>query len=153
VPAIVVFDTHCYLRAMLRVGGFYHRLVGPDARYLACASPAIIEEIREVLARPELVAKFPRLLDRSDELENLLDELEVVPGPPPVQVCRDPDDGKFIACALAAKADYLVTEDNDLLVLDGYGGLRIVTPTEFLAAIDQAEESPDGPGETPPEPS
>ena len=152
-PARAVFDTHCYLRAVLRIGGFYHRLVGPDARYLACASLAIIEEIREVLTRPELVAKFPRLLDRSDELEDLLGELEVLADPPPVQVCRDPDDDKFIACALAAKADYLVTEDNDLLALNGYEGLRVVTPTEFLAAVGQTEDNPDGPDETPRGPS
>ncbi len=58
-----------------------------------------------------------------------------VTDPPPVSVCRDPDDDKFIACALAARAEFLVTEDQDLLALDGYEGLRIVTPAQFLEAL------------------
>ena len=43
-------------------------------------------------------------------------------------VCRDPKDEMFIACALAAKADCLVSGDKDLLVLDGRFGFGIVRP-------------------------
>jgi predicted nucleic acid-binding protein len=41
----------------------------------------------------------------------------------------------FIACALAAKADCLVSGDKDLLVLDGRFGFGIVRPREFLARL------------------
>ena len=41
----------------------------------------------------------------------------VVPQPLPAGVCRDPDDDAILATALAAEADYLVTGDQDLLVL------------------------------------
>jgi putative PIN family toxin of toxin-antitoxin system len=47
-------------------------------------------------------------------------------------VCSDPDDDKFIACALAGQADFLVTGDKALLAASGHGGLRIVTPASFL---------------------
>ncbi|MDI6689943.1 MAG: putative toxin-antitoxin system toxin component, PIN family [Actinomycetota bacterium] len=50
-------------------------------------------------------------------------------------MCRDPEDDKFIDVALAAKADYLVTGDKDLLVLKNYRGVKILKPKEFLALM------------------
>jgi uncharacterized protein len=46
--------------------------------------------------------------------------------------CRDPDDDKFIALALAAQATRLITGDADLLCLDPLGKLRILTPRQAL---------------------
>jgi len=46
--------------------------------------------------------------------------------------CRDPDDDKFIALALAAQATCLITGDSDLLCLDPLGDLRILTPRQAL---------------------
>lgn len=51
--------------------------------------------------------------------------------PPPVFDCRDPDDNKFLALAKATKAKYIITGDQDLLVLDPYGKTRIVTLSHF----------------------
>ena len=48
-------------------------------------------------------------------------------------VCRDADDDSIIACALAAKAGYLVTGDADLLELRRYQCFRIITPRDFEA--------------------
>ena len=53
-----------------------------------------------------------------------------------VQVCRDPKDDMFLECAALAKADWIVAGDKDLLVLKSYANARIVTPAEFLAAIE-----------------
>ena len=53
--------------------------------------------------------------------------------PPLSGVCRDPNDDMVLACAVAAGAQYLVTRDNDLLVLQQYEGIVIVTPEAFLA--------------------
>ena len=46
-------------------------------------------------------------------------------------VCRDRDDDNILACALAAKSDYLVTGDDDLLVVRRFHRARIVTPRAF----------------------
>ncbi len=59
----------------------------------------------------------------------------VVAKPLPAPVCRDPDDDKFLACALAANADFLVTGDRDLLALDGRFLFRIVRPRDFLSRL------------------
>jgi len=47
---------------------------------------------------------------------------------------RDPKDDKFVACALVGDANYLITEDRDLLILETVGDVRIVTPYDFLRA-------------------
>lgn len=48
-----------------------------------------------------------------------------------LKVCRDPDDDKFINCAIDAKAIYIVSGDNDLLTLKNFAGVEIVTAREF----------------------
>ena len=48
-----------------------------------------------------------------------------------VDICRDPDDNKFISCAIDAKALYIVSGDKDLLTIKDYQGVEIVTAREF----------------------
>lgn len=47
-------------------------------------------------------------------------------------VSSDPDDDKFIACALAAEVDYIVSGDKDLLTVNNYQGLKIIKPSAFV---------------------
>ena len=56
----------------------------------------------------------------------------VVPPVLPKPVCRDADDDVVLATALAAKADIIVTGDNDLLVLKEFHGIRIISPRRFI---------------------
>jgi putative PIN family toxin of toxin-antitoxin system len=46
-------------------------------------------------------------------------------------ICRDPDDDKFIACAVATGAKVIVSGDKDLLSLSEYAGVKILRPNEF----------------------
>ena len=48
-----------------------------------------------------------------------------------INVCRDPDDNKFIACAVDAKAIYIVSGDKDLLSVENYDEIEIVTAKDF----------------------
>lgn len=50
-------------------------------------------------------------------------------------VCRDKDDVKIIGTALKGKAKFIITGDDDLLVLKSYKGIRIVTPREFWSVL------------------
>jgi uncharacterized protein len=50
-----------------------------------------------------------------------------------LSVCRDPNDDMVLECAVVSGAQVIVTGDKDLLVLDPYKRIRIVTPAEFLA--------------------
>lgn len=51
------------------------------------------------------------------------------------QVSRDADDDQVLACALAARADLVVSGDRDLLDLESFEGIRIVTAAEAVRLI------------------
>jgi len=53
------------------------------------------------------------------------------------QMSRDRKDNKFLICATEAKADYLVTSDEDLLTMKAYEGTRIIPPHEFVALLEK----------------
>ena len=54
---------------------------------------------------------------------------------PPPNACRDPDDDLILAAAIDGRCEYLVTGDKDLLVLNEFGGIAIVTPREFTERV------------------
>jgi predicted nucleic acid-binding protein len=47
-------------------------------------------------------------------------------------VCSDPEDDKFLACAVAGSAEYIITGDGHLLKVSKYGNVEIVNPRWFL---------------------
>lgn len=49
-----------------------------------------------------------------------------------ISVCEDPDDDKFIECAIAGKCNIVVSGDRHLLKLAGYKGIKILEPRDFL---------------------
>jgi putative PIN family toxin of toxin-antitoxin system len=93
-------------------------------------SPEILVEYRRVAE--ELAARFPgveasRLLDLVT-VKSLICDAE----PLPESVCDDPDDDKFLACALGSGARIVVTGDKALLRVDGFQGLAILRPRRFV---------------------
>jgi|SRR5690625_2715070 len=129
----VVLDTNVLISALLSPAGTPRRLIELFAARSAnlIFSPATFSELTERLAKP----KFDRY--RSDEqmlawLDWLGELAEWVDPWEEVSACRDPDDNKFLATALAGEADVLVTGDADLLVLDPFEGIPIVNPAQCL---------------------
>lgn len=61
----------------------------------------------------------------------ILHELHPIPG-----ICRDPNDDMIIACAIDAAADYIVTGDEDLLILKKYNDIKIINPRNFEALFE-----------------
>jgi len=64
----------------------------------------------------------------SESTSEILKELSPVPN-----ICRDPTDDMIIACAIDAAADYIVTGDEDLLILKNYKNISIINPRNFEA--------------------
>ncbi len=100
-------------------------------------SPQLRTEVLAVLYRPELRTKLTRLSTPRDfELViTLLDAAELIEPQTTPSVCRDPNDDKVFACAKAGSADYIVSEDNDILSVAAYEGAQVVTPDTFLAVL------------------
>src|SRR4051812_6127712 len=138
----VVFDTVVFVRALLNQHSVCGRLVfGTPDRYQLYLSTPLVIEILQVLAREEIVAKLERrrgayvyiIAGVLDTFQRALSvEIPIIPA-----VSRDPKDDKILATARAAGADYLVSEDQDLLVLDVYEGIKIVNAATFMHILSQ----------------
>lgn len=95
-------------------------------------SPEVWAELEQVLARP----KFDRYIsseDRSKFLQDFFDTvLLVIERTETIQECRDPKDNKYLELLVNGEADYLITGDEDLLVLNPFRGKPVITASDFL---------------------
>ena len=65
--------------------------------------------------------------------------MEIIPVTSKVEICRDPDDNKFISCAIDGHCYYVVSGDKDLLAVGQYADVKIITVAEFLKLIAEIE--------------
>jgi uncharacterized protein len=102
-----------------------------DDRFTLVLSAPILAEYREA------GAEFERTYGGSD-FEGfaalILLKCEIVDAPEhlPQQVCTDADDDKFLACALAAGGNVVVSGDRRLQAVTGWNGIHVATPRQFL---------------------
>ncbi len=138
----VVFDTVVFVRGLINPHGRWGRLIFTHCpHYRLYLSQPVILEILDVLRRPELTRKFRSLrgMDVARIIE-ILSQAEFVEVPAIPAVSRDAKDDKFLATALAARAEYLITEDEDLLVIGEYEGVKVIDATTFLRFLDERGE-------------
>lgn len=58
--------------------------------------------------------------------------MEIIEPVTHVEICRDPDDNKFLECAKDSRALYIVSGDKDLLVIEQFGNIQIMTAKAFF---------------------
>lgn len=109
--------------------------------YDMLVSAAIVAEYLEVINRPALVAKYRTIATRDLRTvrARIAAALVVQPAATP-RVSRDPADDKVLAAALAGSANYIVSEDADLLTLGSYEGIQIVSAETFLRLLEEPGE-------------
>ena len=128
----LVLDTNVLLSALLSPNAT-SRLVLRQAilRHVVLMSLAQWTEVQSILRR----SKFRRYFT-DEERRAFLDELDINAGWVAITrfftVCRDPNDNMILELAVSGQADFIVTGDTDLLALDPFEGIRIVTPRAFL---------------------
>jgi len=127
----VVLDTNVFIAGIFYAGPPYQILKAwQEQRLDIVVSPPILEEYRRVGKRLSL--QFPGV-DLTPILELVAARAVVVKTVELSEpVCDDPDDDKFIACAISGQSQYIVSGDKHLLKQSGYKGLEIVTPRQFL---------------------
>ncbi len=136
----IILDSAVFVSAFLAPTGAAARVLDhalADEVHLA-VSPEIIAETRRVLLTYERLRRRYTYTDEDVEgfSAKLSQAFTLLTAFPPVSgVCRDPNDDMVLACAVAAGAAYLVTRDKDLLVLQHYEGIAIVTPEAFLTLL------------------
>ncbi len=96
-------------------------------------SDITFDELSQVLFRPKFDKyKYISINIRTEFITRLGEDSERVEITENVTVCRDPKDNKFLEVALNGCVDYLITGDQDLLVLNPFHGIKILSPAEFL---------------------
>lgn len=98
------------------------------------ASESTLTELGEVVMRPKFDAWQPCIY-RQAWLTLFQASVEVVVPTEAVTDCRDPKDNQYLELALAAKADALVSSDDDLLALHPYRGINIWRLADFQARM------------------
>lgn len=133
----VVLDTNTLVSAFL-FSGPASRLVPlwQRGQLTVLVSRSILEEYYRVLAYPKFGLSQAEIKDLIEE--ELLPYIEAVRVSRRLPVvCRDPDDMKFLECAVTGRAEYLITGDQDLRSLGSYRGVTIVTAAEFLQRTER----------------
>jgi len=127
----VVLDTNVFISGLYFRGPPYQALEAwRDGVIQLVVSEKILEEYLRV---GEILSKQFSKIRLNPILELLTIEAEIVADfKLPAPVCIDPEDDKFLECAIAGKVDVLVSGDKHLLNVSGYCGIEIVTPREFV---------------------
>lgn len=147
----VVLDTQLLLRgAVARTESLSARLYDAwrDGRFALLLSDLILAEIEEVLARPEVLQKLRLSPVEARALVSLLRRRAVlITATTRIRRSRDPDDDKFLECAVAGGAQYLVSADADLLSLGEVEGIPILDAPAFWQRLESlARHLPYEPG-------
>lgn len=127
----VVIDTNIFVSSFF--GGNPRKIIDlwKNEKITLCLSNAILDEYIDVLRRIGMKneSELEELLSLFSRGFNILFTTKT----PKVKIVKnDPDDDKFIECAVALKAGAVITGDGEVLAIKEYMGIRILTPQQFL---------------------
>jgi hypothetical protein len=131
----VVVDTNVFVSSFF--GGNPKKIIDlwKNEKITLCLSNAILDEYINVLRRIGMKDEY--------ELEELLSlfsrgfNILFTTKTPKIKIIKkDPGDDKFIECAVALKADAVITGDGEVLAVKEYMGIKILTPQQFLEIHD-----------------
>ena len=134
----VVTDTNVIVSALLWVGVPHNILVAAEESHLTlCVSPVLLQELLGVLERPKFAQRLRDLRISAAELTAGYARLThvVLPQRVPRIVATDAADDEVLACALAARAKYIISGDSDLLRLRSYRQIPILSPAIFVRDV------------------
>ncbi len=94
-------------------------------------SESSFQELEKILKRPKF-KKYVSLESRNQFITKFELESEQITITEKITICRDPKDNKFLELAINGNANCIITGDQDLLVLNPFRGIQIITVNEFL---------------------
>jgi len=126
-----VIDTNVFMSSFL--GGNPRKIIDmwKEGKITLCLSSNIFDEYIDVMNRVGLAneAELTELLSLFSKGLNI----QFTTKTPKIKVVNsDPDDDKFIECAMALGAEYIITGDKAILSLNQYMGTKILSPYEFI---------------------
>ena len=125
----IVIDTNVIISGVF-FDGFPRKILTSvvGQKITACATAEIINEYEEIVQ--EMIERKQGHINQSI-LTPLIESMEIIEPVTHVEICRDPDDNKFLGCAKDSHSLYIVSGDKDLLVLGKYENIQIVTAKDF----------------------
>lgn len=132
----VVIDTNIFVSSFF--GGKPRKIIElwKNRSIILCISGEIIDEYIEVLQRMGLrdENELQELLMLFAQSYNCVFTAKT----PMLKIIEnDPDDDKFIECAVALNAQYIIAGDKEILDIKNYMGIKVVTPNQFLEEFDK----------------
>ena len=128
---VIVVDTNTFIASGWRINAHARRVLASVARrrFRLAISAAILEEYRGVSQRTRFAGKnYAGLLSWIEKYALLVEPVPLGKGR-----SRDRKDDIFLACALSARASFIVSNDQDLLDLGKPFGIEIIRPVQFIA--------------------
>jgi putative PIN family toxin of toxin-antitoxin system len=126
-----VLDTNVFVSGVFFSGLPFQILKAwNDGKIKLVVSPEILDEYRRV---GEILAEDHPNINLKSVLDYVIRNAEVYTAPPlPESVCDDPDDDKFLACAVASGSVVIVSGDKHLLKVSGYQKVKVLKPRDFI---------------------
>lgn len=137
----LVLDTNTAVSALLWRGPPHHLVVRSGGLSLTLfSSPVLLAELEEVLGYPKLAKAVAASGLQPAQLRQRYQRLVTVIEPPEITpiILADPDDDHVLACAMAAKAELIVSGDRHLLDLREYQRMPIVLAAQALQRLERA---------------
>ena len=124
----ILIDTNILISGLFFNGLPKKILSELDEEFKICVNEKIVEEYQKNIDKK---ISNPRYNFDEKLREKFFRSLQSFEMKSDLKICRDPDDDKFINCAIDAKAIYIVSGDNDLLTIKNFAEIEIVTAREF----------------------
>jgi putative PIN family toxin of toxin-antitoxin system len=140
-----VLDANVFISSVLNPAGSPGRILdlARQGKFELLASPRILAEVEAVLSYPKLTAlhrKSPQWI--KEFMRELKLMAEISPGQLKINaITADPSDNIYLACAVEAQADYIVSGDHHLKDLKIFQGIPILDPAAFLSMLDASVET------------
>lgn len=130
-----VIDTNIFVSGIIKPSGLTGDVLRQlrDGNFTLFYAPALLDELVDVLNRPRIRDKYGITHEDIKTIVALVMlRGESVTPDRTITVCRDPKDDMFLEIAVAGDADVIVSGDNDLLVLNPFENIPIISPRDFL---------------------
>jgi putative PIN family toxin of toxin-antitoxin system len=134
-----VIDTSVMISVAFAVEGLAKQLrdMIADGRFVLVTSKPILKELYQVLHYPHIVKRFsPSKEDISAFIALIIEHAVIVKGLYEIEgISEDPNDDMFIACAMEADAQYIVSRDPHLRNIKHYRGIQIIDAATFIEKV------------------
>lgn len=137
----VVIDANVFVSAALKSHSKPAKIIDlvKEGKVALVLSHAILEELRKVFRYPKIRKELRLTVSEIDEtLAEIAEGAVLTPGNIKIGAVKDdPDDNRYLECAMEGQADYIISGDRHLIKLKVFQGIKIIDPATFLELIGE----------------